>query len=178
MQISIRVGSSAMPAKSRVCSCRPSMGIAAFTPRASGAIPEAGYSRALQVQHPRDSRAARCSVRGVAWTNSRNIACGGSCSLIGGGRDGAGPGPRCSISGLVRYVDSVDIYMSPGAPVPSPATISGRFLATAEHARALGEDFMLALARRARDSVQVHRRRTGHRKGRQSRDPSCDLGLG
>jgi 2-methylcitrate dehydratase len=48
-------------------------------------------------------------------------------------------------SALVRYVDLLDSYMSPGG-LCHPSDNFGTILATAEHAKASGEEFMLALA--------------------------------
>ncbi|KER68447.1 2-methylcitrate dehydratase [Burkholderia cepacia] len=69
---------------------------------------------------------------------------GGSCSLIGGGS--AAPDQAALYnSGLVRYVDLLDSYMSPGG-LCHPSDNFGAILAAAQHARASGADFMLALA--------------------------------
>jgi 2-methylcitrate dehydratase len=70
--------------------------------------------------------------------------CGGSCSLIGGGRTAPDEAALFN-SGLVRYVDLLDSYMSPGG-LCHPCDNFGAILAAAEHARASGEQFMLALA--------------------------------
>jgi 2-methylcitrate dehydratase len=68
----------------------------------------------------------------------------GSCSLIGGGT--ASPDQAALYnSGLVRYVDLLDSYMSPGG-LCHPSDNFGTILAAAEHASASGEEFMLALA--------------------------------
>src|SRR6202021_3064673 len=48
-------------------------------------------------------------------------------------------------SGVVRYGDLLDSYMSPGG-LCHPSDNFGAILAAAEHANASGEDFMLALA--------------------------------
>jgi 2-methylcitrate dehydratase len=69
---------------------------------------------------------------------------GGSCSLIGGGKTAPDQAALFN-SGLVRYVDLLDSYMSPGG-LCHPADNFGTILAAAEHAQASGEDFMLALA--------------------------------
>lgn len=68
----------------------------------------------------------------------------GSCSLIGGG---TAPPDQAALynSGLVRYVDLLDSYMSPGG-LCHPSDNFGSILAAAQHARASGEAFMLALA--------------------------------
>jgi len=68
----------------------------------------------------------------------------GTCSLIGGGR--AAPDDAALYNaGLVRYVDLLDSYMSPGG-LCHPSDNFGAILAAAEHVSASGEDFMLALA--------------------------------
>src|SRR5258708_7207713 len=69
---------------------------------------------------------------------------GGSCSLIGGGKT-APDQVALFNSGLVRYVDLLDSYMSPGG-LCHPSYNFAAILAAAEHAKASGEDFMLALA--------------------------------
>jgi 2-methylcitrate dehydratase len=69
---------------------------------------------------------------------------GGSCSLIGGGKTAPDQAALFN-SGLVRYVDLLDSYMSPGG-LCHPGDNFGTILAAAEHAQASGEDFMLALA--------------------------------
>src|SRR6201993_1454652 len=69
---------------------------------------------------------------------------GGSCSLIGGGKTSPDQAALFN-SGLVRYVDLLDSYMSPGG-LCHPGDNFGTILAAAEHAKASGEDFMLALA--------------------------------
>jgi len=69
---------------------------------------------------------------------------GGSCSLIGGGVSSPDQAALYN-SGLVRYVDLLDSYMSPGG-LCHPSDNFGTILAAAEHARASGEEFMLALA--------------------------------
>jgi 2-methylcitrate dehydratase len=68
----------------------------------------------------------------------------GSCSLIGGGTTSPDQAALYN-SGLVRYVDLLDSYMSPGG-LCHPSDNFGTILAAAEHASASGEDFMLALA--------------------------------
>jgi 2-methylcitrate dehydratase len=69
---------------------------------------------------------------------------GGSCTLIGGGSTAPDQAALFN-SGLVRYVDLLDSYMSPGG-LCHPSDNFGTILAAAEHAKASGEDFMLALA--------------------------------
>ncbi|ODM79879.1 2-methylcitrate dehydratase [Bradyrhizobium elkanii] len=69
---------------------------------------------------------------------------GGSCTLIGGGRTAPDQAALYN-SGLVRYVDLLDSYMSPGG-LCHPSDNFGAILAAAEHVKASGEDFMLALA--------------------------------
>ncbi len=68
----------------------------------------------------------------------------GSCSLIGGGTSSPDQAALYN-SGLVRYVDLLDSYMSPGG-LCHPSDNFGAILAAAEHASASGEEFMLALA--------------------------------
>lgn len=68
----------------------------------------------------------------------------GSCTLIGGGTTSPDQAALYN-SGLVRYVDLLDSYMSPGG-LCHPSDNFGAILAAAEHASASGEDFMLALA--------------------------------
>jgi 2-methylcitrate dehydratase len=69
---------------------------------------------------------------------------GGTCTLIGGGTTSPDQAALYN-SGLVRYVDLLDSYMSPGG-LCHPGDNFGAILAAAEHASASGEDFMLALA--------------------------------
>jgi 2-methylcitrate dehydratase len=68
----------------------------------------------------------------------------GSCSLIGGGKTAPDQAALFN-SALVRYVDLLDSYMSLGG-LCHPGDNFGTILAAAEHARASGEEFMLALA--------------------------------
>lgn len=68
----------------------------------------------------------------------------GTCSLIGGGSTSPDQAALYN-SGLVRYVDLLDSYMSPGG-LCHPSDNFGAILAAAEHVRASGEDFALALA--------------------------------
>jgi 2-methylcitrate dehydratase len=68
----------------------------------------------------------------------------GTCSLIGGGSTSPDQAALYN-SGLVRYVDLLDSYMSPGG-LCHPSDNFGAILAAAEHVAASGEDFMLALA--------------------------------
>ena len=68
----------------------------------------------------------------------------GSCSLIGGGRTSPDQAALYN-SGLVRYVDLLDSYMSPGG-LCHPSDNFGTVLAAAEHVRASGKAFLLALA--------------------------------
>jgi 2-methylcitrate dehydratase len=69
---------------------------------------------------------------------------GGTCTLIGGGTTSPDQAALYN-SGLVRYVDLLDSYMSPGG-LCHPSDNFGAILAAAEHASASGEDLMLALA--------------------------------
>jgi 2-methylcitrate dehydratase len=68
----------------------------------------------------------------------------GACTLIGGGSTSPDQAALYN-SGLVRYVDLLDSYMSPGG-LCHPSDNFGTILAAADHASASGEDFMLALA--------------------------------
>ena len=66
------------------------------------------------------------------------------CTLIGGGKTSPDQAALFN-SGLVRYVDLLDSYMSPGG-LCHPSDNFGTVLAAAEQAGASGEEFMLALA--------------------------------
>jgi 2-methylcitrate dehydratase len=68
----------------------------------------------------------------------------GRCTLIAGGKTSADQAALFN-SGLVRYVDLLDSYMSPGG-LCHPSDNFGTVLAAAEQAGASGEEFMLALA--------------------------------
>src|SRR3984893_10572026 len=68
----------------------------------------------------------------------------GRCTLIGGGKTSPDQAALFN-SALVRYVDLLDSYMSPGG-LCHPGDNLGTVLAAAEHVRTSGEDFMLALA--------------------------------
>src|SRR5258707_640760 len=68
----------------------------------------------------------------------------GRCTLIGGGKTSADQAALFN-SGLVRYVDLLDSYMSPGG-LCHPSDNFGTVLAAAEQAGASGKEFMLALA--------------------------------
>ncbi len=68
----------------------------------------------------------------------------GRCTLIGGGKTSVDQAALFN-SGLTRYVDLLDSYMSPGG-LAHPSDNFGAVLAAAEHAGASGEEFMLALA--------------------------------
>jgi 2-methylcitrate dehydratase len=68
----------------------------------------------------------------------------GQCTLIGGGKTSADQAALFN-SGLVRYVDLLDSYMSPGG-LCHPSDNFGTVLGAAEQAGATGEKFMLALA--------------------------------
>ncbi len=68
----------------------------------------------------------------------------GRCTLIGGGKTSVDQAALFN-SGLTRYVDLLDSYMSPGG-LCHPSDNFGAVLAAAEHAGASGEEFMLALA--------------------------------
>src|SRR3984957_941104 len=68
----------------------------------------------------------------------------GRCTLIGGGKTSADQAALFN-SSLVRYVDLLDSYMATGG-LCHPSDNFGAILAAAEHAKASGEDFMLALA--------------------------------
>ena len=68
----------------------------------------------------------------------------GRCTLIGGGKTALDQAALFN-SGLTRYVDLLDSYMSPGG-LAHPSDNFGTVLAAAEYVDASGEDFMLALA--------------------------------
>jgi 2-methylcitrate dehydratase len=68
----------------------------------------------------------------------------GTCTLIGGGKTSPDQAALFN-AGLVRYVDLLDSYMSPGG-LCHPSDNFGAILAAAEHVGASGEEFMLALA--------------------------------
>src|ERR1700749_3995721 len=68
----------------------------------------------------------------------------GRCTLIGGGNTSADQAALFN-SGLVRYVDLLDSYMSP-VGLCHPSDNFGAVLAAAEQAGSSGEEFMLALA--------------------------------
>ena len=68
----------------------------------------------------------------------------GNCTLIGGGTTSVDQAAFFN-SGLVRYVDLLDSYMSPGG-LCHPSDNFGAILAAAEHAKGSGDDFVLALA--------------------------------
>src|ERR1700674_1891727 len=68
----------------------------------------------------------------------------GRCTLIGGGKTSVDQAALFN-SGLTRYVDLLDSYMSPGG-LAHPSDNFGTVLAAAEYVDASGEDFMLALA--------------------------------
>src|SRR5216684_4628956 len=68
----------------------------------------------------------------------------GRCTLIGGGNTSADQAALFN-SALVRYVDLLDSYMSPGG-LCHPSDNFGTVLAAAEQVDASGDDFMLALA--------------------------------
>ena len=68
----------------------------------------------------------------------------GPCTLVGGGTTSVDQAALYN-SGLVRYVDLLDSYMSPGG-LCHPADNFGGLLAVAEWVDASGEDFLVALA--------------------------------
>src|SRR4029077_5135682 len=68
----------------------------------------------------------------------------GRCTLIGGGKTSVDQAALFN-SGLTRYVDLLDSYMSPGG-LCHPSDNFGAVLAAAEQAGASGEEFMLGLA--------------------------------
>jgi 2-methylcitrate dehydratase len=68
----------------------------------------------------------------------------GRCTLIGGGKTSPDQAALFN-SALVRYVDLLDSYMSPGG-LCHPSDNFGTVLAAAEHVGASGKEFMLALA--------------------------------
>ncbi len=76
--------------------------------------------------------------------NLLNIGLPALAPLIGGGSTAPDQAALFN-SGLVRYVDLLDSYMSPGG-LCHPSDNFGAILASAEHSKATGEEFMLALA--------------------------------
>ena len=68
----------------------------------------------------------------------------GRCTLIAGGKTSADHAALFN-SGLVRYVDLLDSYMSPGG-LCHPSDNFGAVLAAAEQVGPSGEEFLLALA--------------------------------
>ena len=106
----------------------------------SGTFSSAIFWTASVVQSP------RCQVRPSrrCVNSSRNTETPGRCTLIGGGKTSADQAALFN-SGLVRYVDLLDSYMSPGG-LCHPSDNFGTVLAAAEQAGASGEEFMLALA--------------------------------
>jgi 2-methylcitrate dehydratase len=68
----------------------------------------------------------------------------GRCTLIGGGKTALDQAALFN-SGLTRYVDLLDSYMSPGG-LAHPSDNFGTVLSAAEYVDASGGDFMLALA--------------------------------
>ena len=66
------------------------------------------------------------------------------CTLIGGGKTSVDQAALFN-SGLTRYVDLLDSYMSPGG-LAHPSDNFGTVLAAAEYVDASGEDFVLAPA--------------------------------
>ena len=68
----------------------------------------------------------------------------GRCTLIGGGKTSVDQAALFN-SGLTRYVDLLDSYMSVGG-LAHPSDNFGTVLSAAEFADASGEEFMLALA--------------------------------
>jgi 2-methylcitrate dehydratase len=68
----------------------------------------------------------------------------GRCTLIGGGKTSLDQAAFFN-SALVRYVDLLDSYMSPGG-LCHPSDNFGAVLAAAEQVGASGEQFLLALA--------------------------------
>src|ERR1700751_774257 len=68
----------------------------------------------------------------------------GRCTLIGGGKTSADQAVLFN-SGLVRYVDLLDIFIAP-CGLCHPSDNFGTVLAAAEQVGASGQEFMLALA--------------------------------
>src|ERR1700680_4032451 len=92
-----------------------------------------------------------CAIAAVAGPSLRSLRdqieeyrAPGRCTLIGGGKTSPDQAALFN-SALVRYVDLLDSYMSPGG-LCHPSDNFGAILAAAEHAKASDEDFMLALA--------------------------------
>ena len=122
--------------------------IAAFTSKAKPAHLTAG-ARGLLKRNILDS--IGCAIAALPGAPFRALRdqfeeyrSAGSCTLIGGGTTSVDQAALYN-SGLVRYVDLLDSYMSPGG-LCHPSDNFGAVLAAAEHAKASGEDFLLALA--------------------------------
>ncbi len=118
---------------------------------AHGARPERLSSevRALLKRNVLDSLAcALGALPGIPFARLRQqfaaFRAEGPCTLIGGGTTSVDQAALYN-SGLVRYVDLLDSYMSPGG-LCHPADNFGGLLAVAESVQASGGEFLLALA--------------------------------
>src|SRR6476660_8981613 len=89
----------------------------------------------------------------------------GRCTLIGGGKTSADQAALFN-SGLVRYVDLLDSYMSPGG-LCHPSDNFGTVLAAAEQAGARA--IHAGAGRSVRNPMQVHSRRPRDGEGLQPR---------
>jgi 2-methylcitrate dehydratase len=122
--------------------------IAAFTRRATSSH-LTGDARALLKRNVLDS--VGCAIAALSGPPFRALRdqfeeyrSGGSSTLIGGGTTSVDQAALFN-SGLVRYLDLLDSYISPGG-LCHPSDNFGAVLAAAEHVKARGEDFLLALA--------------------------------
>jgi len=141
--------------------------IAAFASKAkpSHLTPEA---RALLKRNILDSvGCVIAALPGASFRALRNQFEGyrsaGSCTLIGGGTTSVEQAALYN-SGLVRYVDLLDSYMSPGG-LCHPGDNFSAVLATAERVKASGQDFLLALAVAYEVQCPFYGSRSHHVKG-------------
>src|SRR5258708_34922105 len=122
--------------------------IAAFANRASARALKPDIRKVFKRNILDSLGCAITALRGDAFAALREqfaeYRSGDSCSLIGGGKTAPDQAALFN-SALVRYVDLLDSYMSPGG-LCHPGDNFGTVLAAAEHVGASGEDFMLALA--------------------------------
>jgi 2-methylcitrate dehydratase len=122
--------------------------IAAFASRASKKSLQADTRKVFKRNILDSLGCAIAALPGAPFTALREqfaeYRSGGTCTLIGGGKTAPDQAALYN-SGLVRYVDLLDSYMSPGG-LCHPSDNFGAILAAAEHVKASGEDFMLALA--------------------------------
>lgn len=122
--------------------------IAAFADRAQATNLAPDVRRLLKRNILDSLGCAIAALPGAPFTALRDqfdeYRAGGRCTLIGGGKTSADQAALFN-SGLVRYVDLLDSYMSPGG-LCHPSDNFGAVLAAAESVDASGEQFMLALA--------------------------------